>query len=455
MRSKLGVITYCDNKSTFSVVFQKYKVVLLSILTGNTFFMNHENIPTKFYNVGLSYKKADASMRGAFSISKENQKLLLKEAKETGVDGIFVLSTCNRTEITGFAKHPFELISLLVKYSNGNVEDFINVSNVYSNKDAVKHLFKIATGLESQILGDYEIVGQLKESYKQAKKYGTTNTYIERLMNLVLQASKDVKNNTKLSSGTTSVSYAAIQYIIEKIPNHKDQKILIYGLGDMGKNTCKNILQYTSSEHVTMVNRTYSKAVSFVEEHPTVKAVPFESLATQIQLADILIVSTGASFPTVQEEHLKGHNDLLILDLSMPENVDVAVKKMEGITLVNVDELSKITEKTIETRKSEIPATEKIIEKYKSEFNDWISHRKFVPAVNALKESLKLIQHDEIDFHAKKIKDFNIEHAEFVTNRMIQKITTQFVKHLKAEETSVDQSINVISKIFNTEITEI
>lgn len=426
----------------------------MPILT-NKPFMNNENIPTKFYNVGLSYKKADAAMRGAFSISKDNQTLLLKEAKESGIDGIFVLSTCNRTEITGFAKHPFELISLLVKYSNGNVEDFINISNVYSNKDAVKHLFKIATGLESQILGDYEIVGQLKESYRQAKKYGTTNAYIERLMNLVLQASKEVKNNTKLSSGTTSVSYAAIQYIIEKIPNHKDQKILIYGLGDMGRNTCKNILKYTSSEHVTLINRTYEKALDFVKEHPKVKAIPFEELATQIQSADILIVSTGASLPTVQKEHLNPNQEILILDLSMPENVDVAVKNMAGVTLVNVDELSKITEKTIETRKSEIPATEKIIKKYKSEFNDWISHRKFVPAVNALKESLQLIQHDEIDFHAKKIKNFNIEHAEFITNRMIQKITTQFVKHLKADETSVDQSINVISKIFNTDKTEI
>ena len=132
--------------------------------------MNQVNLPTKFYNVGLSYKKADVKVRGAFSLSKENQKLLLIEAKEKGIDGIFVLSTCNRTEITGFAKHPFELISLLVKYSNGSVEDFINVSNVYKDKDAVRHLFTIATGLDSQILGDYEIVSQLKESFKQAKK---------------------------------------------------------------------------------------------------------------------------------------------------------------------------------------------------------------------------------------------------------------------------------------------
>ena len=197
--------------------------------------MSQENLPTKFYNVGLSYKKADVKVRGAFSITKENQKLLLKEAKDNGIDGIFVLSTCNRTEITGFAKHPFELISLLIKYSNGTVEDFIKVSNVHKNKDAVRHLFQIGTGLDSQILGDYEIVGQLKEAFKLAKKIGTTNAYLERLMNLVLQASKDVKNNTKLSSGTTSVAYAAVQYIVENVVDYNNKNILIYGLGEIGK----------------------------------------------------------------------------------------------------------------------------------------------------------------------------------------------------------------------------
>jgi glutamyl-tRNA reductase len=417
--------------------------------------MNQETMPTKFYNVGLSYKKADVKIRGAFSITKENQKLLLKEAKANGIEGIFVLSTCNRTEITGFAKHPFELISLMVKYSNGSVEDFINVSNVYKNNDAVNHLFNIGTGLESQILGDYEIVGQLKDAYKQAKKAGTTNAYMERLMNLVLQASKDVKNHTKLSSGTTSVAYAAIQYIVENIENHADKKILIYGLGEIGKNTCKNVLNYSSSKQVTLINRTRETALNFVQNHPEVEVGDFEDLTNQIHQTDILIVSTGASVPTVTKEHLKPGKELLILDLSMPENVDIAVKAIAGITLVNVDELSKITDKTIEIRKSEIPKAETIINKYKAEFNDWISHRKFVPAVNALKESLQLIQQDEIAFHAKKIKDFNIEQAEFVTNRMIQKITTQFVKHLKEDDTAIDQSINVICKIFNTEITEL
>ncbi|GGK56690.1 MULTISPECIES: glutamyl-tRNA reductase [Flavobacteriaceae] len=417
--------------------------------------MNQESLPAKFYNVGLSYKKADVKVRGAFSLTKENQKLLLVEAKEKGIEGIFVLSTCNRTEITGFAKHPFELISLLIKYSNGTVEDFINVSNVYKNKDAVRHLFNIATGIDSQILGDYEIVGQLKQSFKLAKKLGTTNAYLERLMNLVLQASKDVKNNTKLSSGTTSVAYAAIQYIIDNVQDYNNKKILVYGLGEIGKNTCKNILEYTSNKNITLVNRTLEKAIGFEQIHNNVAVADFSKLTDEIHATDILIVSTGSNTPTVTKEHLKEGKELLIIDLSMPENVDIAVKSEPGITLINVDELSKITDKTIETRKKQIPLAEKIIDKYKAEFNDWISHRKYVPAVNALKESLQAIQHDEIDFHSKKIKDFNIEHAEFVTNRMIQKITTQFVKHLKDDETSVDQSINVISKIFYSEKTEI
>ncbi len=427
----------------------------MSILIGNTIFMSQENLPTKFYNVGLSYKKADVQVRGAFSITKENQKLLLVEAKRRGIDGLFVLSTCNRTEITGFAKHPFELISLMIKYSKGSVEEFINVSNVYKNNDAVSHLFDIATGLDSQILGDYEIVGQLKESFKLAKKLGTTNAYLERLMNLVLQASKDVKNNTKLSSGTTSVSYAAIQYIIDTVENYNEKKILIYGFGEIGKNTCKNVLEYTSNKNITLVNRTLDKAVDFERCHKNINVAEFSNLTEEIHKTDILIVSTGSNTPTVTEENLKAGKEILIIDLSMPENVDIAVKELNEVTLINVDELSKITDKTIETRKEQIPLAEKIIEKYREEFNEWISHRKYVPAVNALKESLMMIQQDEINFYSKKNKDFNVEDAEFVTNRMIQKITTQFVKHLKDQETSVDQSISVISKIFNTEITEI
>lgn len=414
--------------------------------------MSIESKGRNLYNVGLSYKKADVKTRGAFSITKENQILLLKEAKEFGVGGVFILSTCNRTEIMGFAHHPFELISLLCKYSKGSVEEFVQVSNVYKDKDAIRHLFKIATGLDSQILGDYEIVGQLKNSFQLAKDENTLNAYLERLINLVLQASKKVKNTTKLSSGTTSVSYAAVQYLIDIVDNHSSKKVLVYGLGDIGKNTCKNLIEYANITDVTLVNRTESKAHEFQKSHPEVRVSAMSNLSEEIENADILIVSTGADVPTISKEHVASNKKLMILDLSMPENVDPSVLEREGVTLVNIDELSIITDKTIAERQREVPKAEAIIKEHKAEFMEWVDHRKFTPAVNALKSSLLTIQTDAIDFQSKKLKDFNIDHAEAITSRLIQKITTQFVKHLKAEDTSVDQSIEVISKMFDIEL---
>ncbi len=400
------------------------------------------------YNIGVSYKKADAHTRGRYSLSKDNQIKLLKEAKEIGFEGIFILSTCNRTEITGFAEHPYQLIQLLCKYSDGNVEEFARISNVYKGNEAVNQLFRIGTGLESQILGDYEIVGQLKLAFKLAKKYQTINAHLERLINLVLQASKKVKNTTQLSSGTTSVSYAAVQYIIQNIPSYNSKNILVFGLGKMGKHTCKNLAEYTKNKAVCLINRTEEKAISFVKEHTSIRNSSIENLRQEIDNADILIVSTGSDTPTVTKEHLSIDKEILILDLSMPENVDTSVSEFENVSLVNVDELSKITLETLSTRQKEVPKAEEIIEVYKEEFNDWLNNRKLVPAINALKESLEAIQKDEINFQKKKIKNFDENHAEILTNRFIQKITTQFVKHLKEEETSVNDSIQIMSKVF-------
>lgn len=417
--------------------------------------MNRNTHQANLYNIGVSYKKADAHIRGKFSLTKEAQLALLAEAKEQGVDGIFVLSTCNRTEVTGFAEHPFQLIKLLCKYSNGSVEEFAQVSNVYKNQEAIMHLFRMGTGLDSQILGDYEIVGQLRQAFKLAKQQGTTNAYFERLLNHVMQASKRVKNETRLSSGTTSVSYAAVQYIINNLSDYNAKNVLVFGLGKMGKHTCKNLAEYTENKSVCLINRTEEKATAFVKEHPSIRKSTIQNLSGEIDNTDVLIVSTGANTPTVTKEQIPTDKQILILDLSMPANVAPEVNDMDNVTLVNVDELSKVTDETLAIRQKEVPVAEAIIETHKAEFNEWLHHRRFTPAVYALKKSLETIQRDEIAFHKKKYKDFDEDQAAVITSRFIQKITTQFVKHLKDEETSIPQSIQVISKMFGTELENI
>src|SRR5690606_28199879 len=147
--------------------------------------MTHHNLsknPT-FYAIGLSYKKADAEMRGKFSLDNNAKTGVLQQAKQEGIDSLIVTSTCNRTEIYGFAQHPFQLIKLLCDNSEGTLEDFQNVAYVYKNQEAISHIFRVGTGLDSQILGDFEIISQIKASFIEAKSMGLSNAFMERLVN--------------------------------------------------------------------------------------------------------------------------------------------------------------------------------------------------------------------------------------------------------------------------------
>ncbi|HRG19291.1 MAG TPA: glutamyl-tRNA reductase, partial [Flavobacterium lutivivi] len=170
-----------------------------------------------FYSVGLSYKKADAEIRGKFSLDTQAKKRLLEQAKSEGIESLIVTSTCNRTEIYGFAEHPFQLIKLICENSNGSVEAFQKVGFVYKNQEAINHLFRVGTGLDSQILGDFEIISQIKTSFAESRALGLINTFLDRLINAVIQASKKIKNETEISTGATSVSFASVQYIIKNV----------------------------------------------------------------------------------------------------------------------------------------------------------------------------------------------------------------------------------------------
>ena len=149
---------------------------------------NNNTKPSHFYVVGLNYKKADAETRGKFSLSDQAKSNLLDEARLEGIPSLIAISTCNRTELYGFAEHPFQLISLLCKHSNGTVEDFQRVAYIHKNNEAISHLFKVGTGMDSQILGDFEIISQVKTGFIAAREKGLTNSYFERLVNSVIQA---------------------------------------------------------------------------------------------------------------------------------------------------------------------------------------------------------------------------------------------------------------------------
>ena len=410
----------------------------------------HVSKNTSFYAVGLSYKKADAELRGKFSLDIAKKEQLLQQAKQEGIEALLVTSTCNRTELYGFAAHPYLLIKLLRENTNGRVEDFEKVAYVYKNKEAISFMFQVGTGLDSQILGDFEIISQLKTAFIRSKKMGLTNPFLERLINSVIQASKRIKNETELSSGATSVSFASVHYILKNVTDISEKNILLFGTGKIGRNTCENLIKHTGNSHITLINRTKGKAEKIAGKFNLV-VKDYADLQSEIRKTDILIVATGAQNPTISKELIYTDKKLLILDLSIPKNVADDVADLDNVEIIHLDYLSKLTDETLKNRKKYIPQAQNIIKEIEADFIAWLDTRKFAPTINALKKKLKSIKDAELDYQRKKIENFDAHQAEVITNRVIQKITTHFANHLRNANGSSNEAIDLIEKVFQLE----
>jgi glutamyl-tRNA reductase len=341
-----------------------------------------------FFVAGINYKKTDAAVRGRFAISNEQYEKLLTLASSFNITELFVLSTCNRTEIYGFADSAAHLAGLLCTQTTGDLAAFAGLAYTRKGEEAIRHLFEVGAGLDSQILGDYEIVGQIKQAVKFARDRQFIGPFTERLVNCVLQASKAIKNQTGLSGGTVSVSFAAIQYIREKMPVLEDQKILLVGTGKIGRNTCHNMVDYLGTRNITLINRTESRAAALAREIG-VGYAPLEQLADCVKAADIIIVATNAEHPTLLRSYLEGQGEKLIIDLSIPCNVEKSAAALPGITLVNVDELSRIKDETLQKRTAEVPKAKVIIAEHIGEWVNWYKMRQHVPVLKAVKTKLK------------------------------------------------------------------
>jgi len=341
-----------------------------------------------FFIAGMNYKKSDATIRGQYAINKEQYTNLLSLAPQFGITQFFVLSTCNRTEIYGFADNAESLCQLLCTQTQGSLDNFIAMSYIKKGKKAIEHLFEVAAGLDSQILGDYEIIGQIKQAFKFSKQNKFIGAYLERLVNGVLQSSKTIKNTTGLSGGTVSVSFAAIQYIKEHVRSLDGKKILLLGTGKIGRNTCKNMVDYLDTKNITLINRTENKAAELAAELG-LQYAPLQDLAKHVAEAAIILVATNSAEPVILKEHVINSTDKLIIDLSIPYNVEVAAQNLPNVTLINVDELSKIKDATLQKREAEVPKAKIIIEEYINEFLSWHQMRKNVPVLKAVKVKLE------------------------------------------------------------------
>jgi len=399
---------------------------------------------SKFFIAGINYKKTDAVARGKYAISKDQYHRLLLLAQQYSVNEFFVLSTCNRTEIYGFGKDALTLCYLLCTQTKGSFDDFWDMAYIKKGSDAIEHLFNVSAGLDSQIIGDYEIVSQLKTAVKISKEHGCINVLTERLVNTALRASKKIKTYTELSSGTVSVSFAAVQYIREIITDTSDKKILVLGTGKMGRNTCKNLVDYLGTKNITLINRSESKAKNLAEKLG-VQSAKLEELPQYIASADIILTATNSAEPVILKSHLEPHDKKLIIDLSVPYNVEPVVQGLPGVTLVNVDTLSKMKDDTLAMRLAEIPKAKNIIAEHITEFMDWYQMRKNLLVLKAVKIKLKEIHTSRLYIHL-----YNHSTSLATTEEKIQRVINGMASKMRIQNKKGCQYIEAINEFITT-----
>ncbi len=396
----------------------------------------------RFCVAGINYHKADAATRGMFSITPDCFADIAANAKARGLESLFVISTCNRTEIYGIAESALQLVELLVPHTRGDKNSFFEFGYFKSGEFALEHIYNVAAGLDSQILGDYEVLGQLKRSVDISKKYQLIGPVMDRILNYVYQASKKIKTETLISNGTVSVSFAAIE-MLQQLPGIKNKKILVIGAGKFGSNVCKNLKTYIPGTAVTIMNRTDETAKALAEAN-NIAFAPYDTIESSIAGADIIIVCTNATEPTVVAQYFKPGDQKLVLDLSVPMNVHTDVRSCKGITVTDVDQISKtILDKTLAIRKAEVPKAQAIIDFYKNEFKAWLREYHYALHLKTWKNKLHEIDtfHTQVcEFHNDKAL---IDETEKVARA--QKAVKQLAVNLKFRHDKGCQFINTIN----------
>jgi glutamyl-tRNA reductase len=389
----------------------------------------------RFYAVGVSHKTATIDHRGYFSLSDSQLHALFLDAKEKGIQDLLLINTCNRTEIYAWTFSDTELVELLCTHSEGTQDSFNKIGYSFEDEKGIHHLFRVGTGLESQILGDFEIIGQIKQSFYRSKKMGLAQGNLERLTNSVIQASKRIKTETQISSGATSVAFASVQYILKNVRDIAQKNILLFGTGKIGANTCENLVKHSQNDHIVLINRTQEKAEKIAGKFP-VQVKPFGELTASILESDVLIVATSSQKPTITADLIHNNKPLLILDLSLPRNVDPLLKDRPNTQVIHLDELSQITDATFERRKKFIPQAEQILASVKLEYIEWLTHRKYIPTLKAFREKIK----------TSPISSELIPEAD--TEFMAQKIMGQVAAYLRSNPHKADETVHLLRDVF-------
>jgi glutamyl-tRNA reductase len=400
-------------------------------------------------SIGISHHTASVDIRERMWFTEEETRAALQSLQERLFAECLVVSTCNRTEVYG--------ITLGAQVDEGALKDLVidmkGARGAVSRDHfvgrlsgaAVHQLFKVASGADSMIIGDVQILNQIKEAFALSQEMNAVGPVLHRLMQSTLHVGKRVRTETSIVEGAVSVSYAAVELAGKIFADLSKKSALLVGAGETGELTLKHLVGRGIGS-VRIANRTREKAEALVASFGGT-VVDFERLAEAVQGVDIVITSVSSPSFILEPADLqkimraRGNSPLFVIDIGVPRNVNPAAKKIENVFLYDIDALSAIVDRNLEARHSEIPRVNAIIEEELAAFFAWYNTLQVGPTIHELRESLERIRHSEVEKNINRFKAEDRELVELLTRRIVNKILHEPMTVLKrgAENGSGDR----------------
>ena len=412
-----------------------------------------------FKSVSISHRTAPLTIREMVALNEEESKAFAIKCKDLfGLSELLIVSTCNRTELYYTTQQNIseDLVkALLIEKGIEISSEFLNYfKHLTETEDSLRHLFEVATGLQSKVVGDLQIPNQIKKAYQLAADLNLAGPYLHRLMHTIFYSNKRVAQETSFRDGAASVSYATVALAEELSQAIPQPKVLILGLGEIGLDVCKNMEEKDFAEF-TVMNRTQEKAEKIAQGMPF-RVAPFSDLWEEISKADIIISSVRTENPIITLEEIKKLQVLsfkYFIDLSVPRSIEDGIEKNPGILLYNIDSLKERADEALAARMASVPDVRLIIDESIISFNDWSKEMEVSPTIHKLKNALENIRKEEINRHIKGLNKDEIEKLEKITANLVQKIMKQPILHLKAacKRGESEKMVDILNELFNLE----
>lgn len=382
-----------------------------------------------FAVIGVNHNNTPINIREAVSFTDTQKIEGTNFLLDKGIQEVVILSTCNRSEIYIYSNNILDKVKVVKDF----YRDFFNVENIENylfqkiGNDSKKHLFNVSAGLDSLVLGEDQILGQVKDAHDFARQLGASKKVFNKLFREAITTSKEIKTKTKISHQPLSISYIAIKCLKEKVGDLKNKNALVIGIGKMSR-LALNHLEEEKLQNIYVTNRSYEKLKDIQEQYKNLIPIKYEDRYKVLENVDIVISATASPHIILKKEDMINiSNKLVMMDIALPRDIDKNLNDFNNIEVYDIDDLKKISEENDKKRRELACIGELIINEKIVEFNEWLDTIKIDPTIQSLNDKCSDIREDTLDYIYRKI-DLNCKEK-----KIIDKMLTSALKRLIRE----------------------